>query len=491
VADALEYAHEAGVLHRDIKPANLLLDSIGKVWVTDFGLAQVAAGSGLTQTGDVFGTLRYMSPEQALGQRLEVDRRSDVYSLGATFYELFTLQPIFPGEDRGTLLHQVLNAEPIRPRLIDPGVPPDLETIVLKALAKTREDRYATAGEMAADLHRFLVDQPILARRPSLLDRGRKWLRRHPAYVAAALLVLGFGVIALAVSTALVLREQRRAEAAYLGEKERAAEAEARFQLARRSADEMIRIADEELTDGPEQQTLRRRLLEAALAYYQEFIKLRSDDPEAQAELEAVRTRVTTILADLAVMQGAFRHMLLGNPAVREDLKLSTDQLDRLQSMLGKVLGHGPPTFRDIPRLSREERSKVLLREMKEHEAAIAEVLTPAQFTRLGQIALQVRGPRAMREPEVVAALGLTAEQREQIRGLDGPPGPPPMARGGNKPDPGAGMRAVLDLLTPEQRARWRELTGAPFSGANGGFPRGPFRPGGPKGEGQGFRDRE
>src|SRR5262249_30789433 len=106
VADALEYAHDAGVIHRDIKPANLLLDAKGNVWVTDFGLAQVSADAGLTRTGDLLGTLRYMSPEQAAGRHLQVDQRSDVYSLGATLYELLTLEPVFQGSDRQALLEQ-------------------------------------------------------------------------------------------------------------------------------------------------------------------------------------------------------------------------------------------------------------------------------------------------------------------------------------------------------------------------------------------------
>src|SRR5262249_8455464 len=113
VADALDYAHEAGVIHRDIKPANLLLDAKATIWVTDFGLAQVSADVSLTRTGDMVGTLRYMSPEQAGGQRVLVDHRTDVYSLGATLYELLTLHPIFSGQDRRKLLRQILEDEPV------------------------------------------------------------------------------------------------------------------------------------------------------------------------------------------------------------------------------------------------------------------------------------------------------------------------------------------------------------------------------------------
>src|SRR3954470_8934109 len=120
-----------GVIHTDIKPANLLLDGRGHLWVTDFGLAQFQAGAGLTMTGDLLGTLRYMSPEQALAQRVVVDHRTDVYSLGATLYELLTLQPAFPSGDRQELLRQVVQEEPSRPRQLQHLIPVDLETIVL------------------------------------------------------------------------------------------------------------------------------------------------------------------------------------------------------------------------------------------------------------------------------------------------------------------------------------------------------------------------
>src|SRR5205814_9251938 len=151
-AEALEYAHQNGVVHRDIKPANLLIDGRGNLWVTDFGLAQVQADAGLTQTGDLLGTLRYMSPEQAGGPRGLIDHRTDVYSLGATLYEVLTLRPICDGQDRRALLHQIMHEEPKAPRAIDRAVPLDLETIVLKAIGKHPADRYSTARHMADDL---------------------------------------------------------------------------------------------------------------------------------------------------------------------------------------------------------------------------------------------------------------------------------------------------------------------------------------------------
>src|SRR5262249_37886254 len=153
---------------------------------------------GLTLTGDVLGTLRYMSPEQALGQRDQVDHRTDVYALGVTLYELLALQPAFPGEARADVLRRVTSEEPPPPRRLNPAVPAELETIVLKAMAKLPEERYATAQELADDLRRWLDDRPIRARRPSVLQRLRKWMWRHRRALTAA---TACTVVALAVST--------------------------------------------------------------------------------------------------------------------------------------------------------------------------------------------------------------------------------------------------------------------------------------------------
>jgi tetratricopeptide (TPR) repeat protein len=189
-AEALDHAHQLGVVHRDVKPANLLVDGRGSLWVTDFGLAHVQSDARLTMTGDLLGTLRYMSPEQALAQRVVVDHRTDVYSLGATLYELLTLEPAFSGGDRKELLRQIAFEEPRPARRWHKGIPAELETIVQKAMEKNPADRYATARELADDLGRYLADEPIRARPPGRVRRLRKWGRRHPALVAGAATLL-------------------------------------------------------------------------------------------------------------------------------------------------------------------------------------------------------------------------------------------------------------------------------------------------------------
>lgn len=177
MADALQYAHQHGILHRDMKPANLLLDGEGVVWITDFGLAKHEDHENVTDTGDIVGTLRYMAPEQFNGQ---TDTRGDIYSLGLTLYEMLTLHPAF-GESKNARLIQQKTAEaPPAPRTIVPAIPRDLETIILKACAIGPAHRYQTADALAADLQRFLEDRPILARRATHAERLWRWGRRNP-----------------------------------------------------------------------------------------------------------------------------------------------------------------------------------------------------------------------------------------------------------------------------------------------------------------------
>jgi WD40 repeat protein/serine/threonine protein kinase/Flp pilus assembly protein TadD len=240
VAEALAYAHGQGTLHRDIKPSNLLLDTQGTVWVTDFGLARAVADSDqLTQSGDIVGTLRYMAPERFLGQS---DARGDIYGLGLTLYELLALRPPYDETDRNGLIYQITHKDTPPLRQIDPHIPHDLETIVLKALAREPAHRYQTAADLAEDLKRFVEDRPIRARRVSQLERLWRWCRRNPALAgltATALFLLAtVAVVATAAyaHTSAALRREQQAQGDAADARESARRARLQEQEAKKGA---------------------------------------------------------------------------------------------------------------------------------------------------------------------------------------------------------------------------------------------------------------
>jgi hypothetical protein len=206
VAEALHYAHVHHTLHRDIKPANLLLDSQGVAWITDFGLAKAMEQDNMTQSGATVGTLRYMAPEQFSGR---ADARSDIYSLGLTLYELLTLRPALEDNSRSSVIGKITHSEPPRPRKLNPAIPPDLETIVLKAIAREPRDRYSTAGELARDLECFLEDRPIQARRTSAAERLWRWARRNRAVASLVACTLVLLVVVAVVASVGYVRTAR------------------------------------------------------------------------------------------------------------------------------------------------------------------------------------------------------------------------------------------------------------------------------------------
>jgi serine/threonine protein kinase len=292
VAEALAHAHGQGVLHRDIKPSNLLLDAQGCVWVTDFGLAK-QAGCDVTNTGDVVGTLRYLAPERFQGTS---DARTDVYGLGVTLYELLTTQPAFDATDRGRLVYDIVHTDPLPLRRLERRVPRDLETIVLKAMAKDPSERYASPADMATDLRRFLDDKPIGARRRSFRERVWRWCVRRPALASLATAL----VFSLAIGVASVCWQWVRAET-NLKEAQRqqdiarrqraiaeqeATRAEDNYQTAHKSVNELLMlVSEDELMDQPGLQPLRLRLLTKALEFHEKMLADRDQDPAALRDL--------------------------------------------------------------------------------------------------------------------------------------------------------------------------------------------------------------
>ena len=190
VADALDHAHEHGVIHRDIKPSNLLLGPDGRLSVNDFGLARVLEQPGMTVSGEFVGTPRYMSPEQITAGRAPLDHRTDIYSLGATLYELLTLEPPFPGSTRDEVIAQILYKDPKPPHRINRKIPRDLETICLKSLERDPDRRYQTARHLADDLRAFVNRHAISARRIGPIGKTIRWVKRNPSWTALALAVL-------------------------------------------------------------------------------------------------------------------------------------------------------------------------------------------------------------------------------------------------------------------------------------------------------------
>jgi serine/threonine protein kinase/outer membrane protein assembly factor BamB len=178
-AEALAHAHQRGVVHRDVKPSNLLLDDENRVWLTDFGLARSLDDVTLSLTGALLGTPRYMSPEQATASTKRVDHRSDLFSLGATLYELLLARPAFTGDNPHDVIQHILSDEPVPLRSIDPNIPRDLETMVMKCLAKDPQHRYAAARELAEDLRAYLDGRPIKARRANAVELASRWVKRN------------------------------------------------------------------------------------------------------------------------------------------------------------------------------------------------------------------------------------------------------------------------------------------------------------------------
>jgi serine/threonine-protein kinase len=282
-------------VHRDLKGANVVLGDFGEVIVLDWGLAKVqgrttpaaetppvvlAAETARQETvqGQVLGTPAYMAPEQAEGRQDLIEARTDVYGLGALLYEILTSQPPFCGADTLEVLRRVREEPPTPPRQVVPGVPPPLEAVCLKALAKRREDRYAAAADLAADVQRWLADEPVTVYREPRLVRLGRWTRRHRTLVVGAAAAALVAVVTLTAATGLLAAANRR-------ERAERAKADANFRLAVQAVDKYYT----NVSESPELKArglekLRTRLLETAAEFYENFVREEGGDRRLQVE---------------------------------------------------------------------------------------------------------------------------------------------------------------------------------------------------------------
>jgi tetratricopeptide (TPR) repeat protein len=338
-AEALDHAHGQGVVHRDIKPANLLLDASGLLWITDFGLARLQDDNGLTMTGDLLGTLRYMSPEQALSKRGYLDHRTDIYSLGATLYELLTLHPAIEGQDRQEVLRKIAQEEPASPRKHNPAIPRELETILLKAMNKEPGDRYATAQELADDMRRFMEDKPIKAKRPRGYEQVSKWVRRHPSAVIATVTTLMTAAVILAVAVVFVSHERAATQkalerateerelakqyaASALSQSERA---DHRFTVIQLDLQTLrLRVGDRTLPDVPQVRELRSSIEDHCRSTFEGFVDPSSRDPQVLGESLAAYSE------------------LAGINFVRGQIEAGSEDLSRAIALCERFVGEHP-----------------------------------------------------------------------------------------------------------------------------------------------------
>ena len=328
-ADALHAAHEYGVVHRDVKPSNLLLDESGKLWITDFGLARCREGSGLTQTGDILGTLRYMSPEQASGAGKIVDHRTDIFSLGVTLYEAAAEQHPFGDDDLAIFAQDRRPSQPLTHW--DRRIPKDFETIIMKAIAYLPADRYATGEDLAADLRRFLADEPILARRPSLLNRAGKWAKRHRGAVLSATAALIVAVAALSIALVAVARSKTKIETHYGRSQER-------LQQTRQVLDEDFRLA-EQLAAIPGAAGVRHQLLDKNLKYYQQIAAQAADDPALVSEVALAYSKIGDLTAETGDFKDALNYHQQAKAAL-ECLLVQDGSSDELQRSLAVCMNN-------------------------------------------------------------------------------------------------------------------------------------------------------
>lgn len=322
IAHALHAAHRYGIVHRDVKPSNLLIDTEGTAWVADFGLARNQAASHVTGTGDLVGTLRYMSPEQVRGDAPFVDHRSDIYSLGITLYELVTLQPAYGTVENGPrLLDRMEHHDFPRPRAVASDIPEDLENVILKATAHSPEDRYVTAAEFAGDLQRFADGLPTLARRPGILEQLARWTKRRRRTAASLAIMTVLLLLTSMISACLIYRQKLATEAALQSSLHH-------FRKTRSVVDHLGAQFAEQLALVPGTEQIRRSLLMETIDYYHDLIEDSAPDDGLEVDLAIALNKMALLTEHVGTLDEALdlhRQALAAFQRLAEDAPGSID----------------------------------------------------------------------------------------------------------------------------------------------------------------------
>ena len=325
VAKALHCAHECGIVHRDIKPSNLMLDEAGKVWVTDFGLARCQNDRSLTLSGDLVGTMRYMSPEQAAGRAELVDHRTDIYSLGATIYEMLVGASAYEGEDGPAVLSAIVNQPAPHVRRLRPQLPPDLDVVLQKAMSKEKDERYATADDFAHDLQAVLSGRPTIAKPPSTFVLAKRWAGRHRKFAAATSLMLAIGVVGLMASVIVISQKNGELQ-------ESNALADRSFKNAQEAVNRLGSAVSAQLASIPGAEHVRHSVLQDTLSYYQQFVEDASDDPRLRGELALTESRIGSLIRELESDEASIPHFRKSH---RTYQRLLADNPDSKSAMKG------------------------------------------------------------------------------------------------------------------------------------------------------------
>lgn len=350
VCDAIHYAHCRGVLHRDLKPDNIMLGDFGETLVVDWGLAKpmglpepeggatlsqlrpMSASSGsVTMIGSAVGTPQFMSPEQAEGKLDQLGPAADIYSLGATLYQLVAGTVPFQERTIHTLLAAVKRGGFRPPRQANRDVPPALEAVCMKAMALKPEDRYPTAKALASDIEHWLADEPVSVYREPFSVRAMRWAKRHRTFVTTSGSLLVVAVVGLSVGAALINRERARTEV-------QRQLAEKNFGQARDAVDQMLtELGEVDLADVPQAEPVRKKMLQKALTFYQSFLEQRRNDPSIRQGTGQAAIRLGDILemlGDYDAAEGSY-HEAMGlleplakhDPSAKSDLARAHHQL--------------------------------------------------------------------------------------------------------------------------------------------------------------------